>query len=66
MTLPQKEELKCLGVLSTSDDKMDYKMNRRNGVLSAVMRVLLQSIMAQKERRHGKALHLLFTVFSGL
>ena len=37
-SLPQAEDLKCLGIFFTSDGKLKREMDRQIGALSAVMR----------------------------
>ena len=47
--LPQAKEFKYLGVLFTSEGKMEREMDRRIGAASAVMRALYQSVVVKKE-----------------
>ncbi len=43
------EEFKYLGVLFTSEGRMEREIDRRIGVASAVMRVLYQTVMVKRE-----------------
>ncbi|TWW78062.1 R2DM Retrovirus-related Pol polyprotein from type II retrotransposable element [Takifugu flavidus] len=47
--LPQVEEFKYLGILFTSEGRMERESNRRIGVASAVMRALNRSVVVKKE-----------------
>ena len=47
--LPQAKEFKYLGVLFTSEGKMEREMDRRIGAASAVMRALYQSVVVKQE-----------------
>jgi len=47
--LPQAKELKYLGVLFTSEGKMKWEMDRRIGVVSAVMRALYRPVVVKRE-----------------
>ncbi|TWW75368.1 hypothetical protein D4764_13G0000300 [Takifugu flavidus] len=47
--LPQVEEFKYLGILFTSEGRMEREIDRRIGAASAVMRVLNRSVMVKKE-----------------
>ena len=47
--LPQAKEFKYLGVLFTSEGKMEREMDRRIGAASAVMRALYRSVVVKKE-----------------
>ena len=47
--LPQAKEFKFLGVLLTSDGKMEHEMDRRFGAASAVLRVLLPTFVVKRE-----------------
>ncbi|TWW56043.1 hypothetical protein D4764_08G0000300 [Takifugu flavidus] len=51
MVLAQKkvEEFKYLGILFTSEGRMEREIDRRIGAASAVMRVLNQSVVVKKE-----------------
>ena len=48
-TLPQVEEFKYLGVLFTSEGRMEREIDRRIGAASAVMRSLYRSVVVKKE-----------------
>ena len=57
--LPQVEEFKYLGVLFTSEGKMECEADRRISVASAVMRALYLTVVVKKEPEpEGKALNL--------
>ncbi|KAK3526236.1 hypothetical protein QTP70_018714 [Hemibagrus guttatus] len=47
--LPQVEEFKYLGVLFTSEGKMDREIDRRIGAAAAVMRSMYRSVVVKKE-----------------
>ena len=47
--LPQVEEFKCLGVLFTSEGRMEREINRRIGAASAVMQTLHGSVVVKRE-----------------
>ena len=47
--LPQAKEFKYLGVLFTSEGKMEREMDRWIGAASAVMRALYRSVVVKKE-----------------
>ncbi|KAK3525927.1 hypothetical protein QTP70_010995 [Hemibagrus guttatus] len=47
--LPQVEEFKYLGVLFTSEGRMDCEIDRRIGAAAAVMRSMYQSVVVKKE-----------------
>ncbi|KAK3544073.1 hypothetical protein QTP86_001044 [Hemibagrus guttatus] len=47
--LPQVEEFKYLGVLFTSEGRMDYEIDRRIGAVAAVMRSMYRSVVVKKE-----------------
>ncbi|TWW77392.1 hypothetical protein D4764_12G0007820 [Takifugu flavidus] len=47
--LPQVEEFKYLGVLFTSEGRMEQEINRRIGAASAVMRTLHRSVVVKRE-----------------
>ncbi|KAJ0002535.1 hypothetical protein NQD34_007684 [Periophthalmus magnuspinnatus] len=48
-SLPQVEEFKYLGVLFTSEGRMEREIDRRIGAASAVMRLLYRSVVVKKE-----------------
>ncbi|TWW59255.1 hypothetical protein D4764_06G0007850 [Takifugu flavidus] len=48
--LPQVEEFKYLGVLFTSEGRMEREIDRRIGAASAVMRTLHRSVVVKRER----------------
>ncbi|KAK3562899.1 hypothetical protein QTP86_011137 [Hemibagrus guttatus] len=47
--LPQVEEFKYLGVLFTSEGRMDFEIDRRIGATAAVMRPMYRSVVVKKE-----------------
>ncbi|KAK3511307.1 hypothetical protein QTP70_000398 [Hemibagrus guttatus] len=47
--LPQVEEFKYLGVLFTSEGRMDREIDRRIGAVAAVMRSMYRSVVMKKE-----------------
>ncbi len=47
--LPQVEEFKYLGVLFTSEGRMEWEIDRRIGAASAVMRLMYRSVVVKKE-----------------
>jgi len=47
--LPQAKEFKYLGVLFTSEAKMEWEMDRRIGAASAVMRALYRSVVVKRK-----------------
>ncbi|TWW59478.1 hypothetical protein D4764_06G0010080 [Takifugu flavidus] len=47
--LPQVEEFKYLGILFTSEGRMEREINRRIGAASTVMRALNRSVVVKKE-----------------
>ena len=47
--LPQVEEFKYLGVLFTSEGRMEREIDRRIGAVSAVMRTLHGSVVVKRE-----------------
>ncbi len=49
--LPQVEEFKYLGVLFTSEGRMEREIDRRSGAASAVMRSMYRSVVVKKELR---------------
>ncbi|KAK3520909.1 hypothetical protein QTP86_002418, partial [Hemibagrus guttatus] len=57
--LPQVEEFKYLGVLFTSEGRMDREIDRRIGAAAAVMRSMYRSVVVKKElsrkKSNGKA-----------
>ncbi len=47
--LPQVEEFKYLGVLFTSEGRMEREIDRRIGAAAAAMRSMYQSVVVKKE-----------------
>ena len=47
--LPQVEEFRYLGILFTSEGRMEREIDKRIGEASAVMRMLNRSIVAKRE-----------------
>ncbi|TWW53743.1 hypothetical protein D4764_0109230 [Takifugu flavidus] len=56
--LPQVEEFKYLGILFTSEGRMEREIDRRIGAASAVMRTLHRSVVVKRAELKGKALNL--------
>ena len=56
--LPQVEEFKYLGVLFTSEGRMDREIDRRIGAASAVMRTLHRSVVVKRAEPKGEAFDL--------
>ncbi|KAI3365319.1 hypothetical protein L3Q82_010409, partial [Scortum barcoo] len=64
--LPQVEEFKYLGVLFTSEGKMEREIDRRIGAASAVIRSVYRTVVVKKElSRKAKALDSRFTGVAG-
>ncbi|TWW56724.1 hypothetical protein D4764_08G0007110 [Takifugu flavidus] len=53
--LPQVEEFKYLGVLFTSEGRMEQEVDRRIGAASAVMRTLHRSVVVKRRELSRKA-----------
>ncbi|KAI3361713.1 hypothetical protein L3Q82_001949 [Scortum barcoo] len=53
--LPQVEEFKYLGVLFTSEGKMEREIDRRIGAASAVMRSVYRTVVVKKKELSRKA-----------
>ncbi|KAI3363117.1 hypothetical protein L3Q82_011764 [Scortum barcoo] len=53
--LPQVEEFKYLGVLFTSEGKIEREIDRRIGAASAVMRSVYRTVVVKKELSRAKA-----------
>jgi len=62
-SLPLAEELKYLGILFTSDGRFERKMDRWIGAWSAVMRVLLQSVVVKRELNQKARLSIDWFIF---
>ncbi|TWW66958.1 hypothetical protein D4764_20G0009900, partial [Takifugu flavidus] len=61
--LPQVEEFKYLGVLFTSEGRMEQDIDRRIGAASAVMRTLHWSIVVKRELSHKAKLLIYQSIF---
>ncbi|TWW54789.1 hypothetical protein D4764_0289820 [Takifugu flavidus] len=61
--LPQVEEFKYLGVLFTSEGRMEQEINRRIGAASAVMRTLHWSIVVKRELSQKAKLSIYRSIF---
>ncbi|TWW60956.1 hypothetical protein D4764_05G0010460 [Takifugu flavidus] len=61
--LPQVEEFKYLGVLFTSEGRMEQEIDRRIGAASAVMRTLHRSVVVQRELRLSAQLSIYRSIF---
>ncbi|KAK0152442.1 putative uncharacterized transposon-derived protein F52C9.6 [Merluccius polli] len=61
--LPQVEEFKYLGVLFTSEGRMEREIDRRIGVASAVMRTLHGSVAVKRELSQKAKLSIYQSIF---
>ncbi|KAK0154371.1 putative uncharacterized transposon-derived protein F52C9.6 [Merluccius polli] len=61
--LPQVEEFKYLGVLFTSEGRMEREINRRIGAASAVMRTLHGSVVVKRELSRKAKLSIYQSIF---
>uniref|UniRef100_A0A8C6P1M8 Reverse transcriptase domain-containing protein n=1 Tax=Nothobranchius furzeri TaxID=105023 RepID=A0A8C6P1M8_NOTFU len=61
--LPQVEEFKYLGVLFTSEGKLEREIDRRIGAASAVMRVLYRSVMVKRELSQKAKLSIYLSIY---
>ncbi|XP_061618152.1 uncharacterized protein LOC133471975 [Phyllopteryx taeniolatus] len=61
--LPQVEEFKYLGVLFTSEGRMEWEIDRRIGAASAVMRTLYRSVVVKKELSRKAKLSIYRSIF---
>ncbi|KAI3358013.1 hypothetical protein L3Q82_003033 [Scortum barcoo] len=61
--LPQVEEFKDLGVLFTSEGKMEREIDRRIGTASAVMRSGYRTVMVKKEPSRKVKLSIYWSVY---
>ena len=61
--LPQVEEFKYLGVLFTSEGRMEREINRRIGAASAVMRTLHRSVVVKRELSRKAKLSIYQSIF---
>ncbi|TWW58331.1 hypothetical protein D4764_07G0010500 [Takifugu flavidus] len=61
--LPQGEEFKYLGVLFTSEGRMEQDINRRTGAASAVMRTLHRSVVVKRELSQKAKLSIYRSIF---
>ena len=61
--LPQVEEFKYLGVLFTSEGKMERKIDRRIGAASAVMRALRRSVVVKRELSRKQSFSVYRSIF---
>ena len=61
--VPQVEELEYLGILFTSDGKLEREMDRWIGASSAVMRLLLWSVVVKKELNWKAKLSIYWSIF---
>ncbi|KAI3366514.1 hypothetical protein L3Q82_000648 [Scortum barcoo] len=63
--LPQVEEFKYLGVLFTSEGKMEREIDRRIGAASAVMRSVYRTVVVKKElSRKGMKLSIYRSIYA--
>ncbi|TWW64273.1 hypothetical protein D4764_03G0012810 [Takifugu flavidus] len=61
--LPQVEEFKYLGVLFTSEGRMEQEIDRRIGAASAVMRTLHRSVVVKRELSRKAKLSIYRSIF---
>ena len=61
--LPQVEEFKYLGVLFTSEGKMEREIDRRIGAAAAVMRSLYRTVVVKKELSQKARLSIYQSIF---
>ncbi|KAK3546555.1 hypothetical protein QTP70_027318, partial [Hemibagrus guttatus] len=61
--LPQVEEFKYLGVLFTSEGRMDREIDRRIGAAAAVMRSMYRSVVVKKELRRKTKLSIYQSIY---
>ncbi|TWW81730.1 R2DM Retrovirus-related Pol polyprotein from type II retrotransposable element [Takifugu flavidus] len=61
--LPQVEEFKYLGVLFTSEGRMEWEIDRRIGAASAVMRTLHRSVVVKRELSQKAKLSIYRSIF---
>ncbi|KAK3569195.1 hypothetical protein QTP86_026474, partial [Hemibagrus guttatus] len=61
--LPQVEEFKYLGVLFTSEGRMDCEIDRRIGAVAAVMRSTYRSVVVKKELSQKAKLLLYHSIY---
>ncbi|KAK3566641.1 hypothetical protein QTP86_001840 [Hemibagrus guttatus] len=61
--LPQVEEFKYLGVLFTSEGRMDCEIDRRIGAAAAVMRSMYRSVVVKKELSRKKKLSIYQSIY---
>ena len=62
-SLPQVEEFKYLGILFTSEGKLEREIDRRIGAASAVMRSLYRSVVVKKELSRKAKLSIYRSIF---
>ncbi len=61
--LPQVEEFKYLGVLFTSEGRMEREIDRRIGAASAVMRSMYRSVVVKKELSRKAKLSIYLSIY---
>ncbi|TWW62404.1 hypothetical protein D4764_04G0010510 [Takifugu flavidus] len=61
--LPQVEEFKYLGVLFTSEGRMEQEIDRRIGAASAVMQTLHQSVVVKRELSQKAKFSIYWSIF---
>ena len=61
--LPQVEEFKYLGILFTSEGRMEREIDRRIGAASAVMRVLRRSVVVKRELSRKAKLSIYWSIY---
>ena len=57
------EDFKYLGILFTSDGKMEREMDRRIGAASAVMRMLYRTVVVKRELSHKAKLSIYWSIY---
>ncbi|KAK3542751.1 hypothetical protein QTP70_001881 [Hemibagrus guttatus] len=62
--LPQVQEFKYLGVLFTSEGRMDREIDRRIGAAAAVMRSMYRSVVVKKELSRKAKLSIYQSIFA--
>ncbi|KAI3357826.1 hypothetical protein L3Q82_016218 [Scortum barcoo] len=62
--LPQVEEFKYLGVLFTSEGKMEREIDRRIGAASAVMRSVYRTVVVKKELSRKAKLSIYWSIYT--
>lgn len=61
--LPQVEEFKCLGVLFTSEGRMECETDKRIGEATAVMQLVYRSLVVKKQLSRKGKLSIYWSIF---